>query len=82
MQNPGQEPPASPKVPNDDSKDMDILCTFKIKTKSQKSESECIQDKTPYPNQGTPGIPQSPKSGLEGHVCYIFFDNTSEISLN
>ena len=35
MPNPSQEPPASPKAPNDDSKDMDVLCTFKIKLESQ-----------------------------------------------
>ena len=31
MQNPTQEHPASSKVPNQDFKDMDSLCTFKIK---------------------------------------------------
>ena len=31
MPNPSQEPPASSKAPNDDLKDMDVLCTFKIK---------------------------------------------------
>ena len=31
MQNPGQEPPESSKAPNEDLKDMDDLCTFKIK---------------------------------------------------
>ena len=30
MPNPSQEPPASSKAPNDDSKDIDVLCTFKI----------------------------------------------------
>ena len=35
MQNPTQEPPASYKAPNDDLKDMNVLCTFKIKTESQ-----------------------------------------------
>ena len=31
MQNPSQEPPASSKAPNDDLKDMDVLCTLKNK---------------------------------------------------
>ena len=31
MTNPSQEPPASSKAPNEDLKDMDVLCTFKIK---------------------------------------------------
>ena len=35
MTNPSQEPPASSKAPNEDLKDMDVLCTFKIKIESQ-----------------------------------------------
>ena len=31
MPNPSQEPPASSKAPSQDLKDMDVLCTFKIK---------------------------------------------------
>ena len=31
IQNPSQESPASSKAPNEDLKDMDVLCTFKIK---------------------------------------------------
>ena len=31
MPNPSQEPPASSKAPNEDLKDIDVLCTFKIK---------------------------------------------------
>ena len=37
MPNPSQEPPASSKAPNEDLKDMDVLCTFKIKIQSQNS---------------------------------------------
>ena len=29
--NPSQEPPEFSKAPNEDLKDMDVLCTFKIK---------------------------------------------------
>ena len=35
MPNPSQEPPASSKAPNEDLKDMDVLCTFRIRIESQ-----------------------------------------------
>ena len=35
MPNPSQEPPVSSKAPNEDLKDMDVLCTFKIKIENQ-----------------------------------------------
>ena len=38
MQNPSQEPPLPIKAPNQDLKDMDVLCTFKIKIESQNLE--------------------------------------------
>ena len=31
MENPSQEPPVSSKSPNQELKDMDVLCTLKIK---------------------------------------------------
>ena len=31
MPNPSQQPPVSSKAPNEKLKDMDVLCTFKIK---------------------------------------------------
>ena len=34
MQTPSQEPPASSKAPNQDFKDMDVLCSFEIKLES------------------------------------------------
>ena len=34
MPNPSQETPASSKAPIQDLKDMDVLCTFKIKIKN------------------------------------------------
>ena len=43
MPNPSQEPPASSKAPNQDLKDMDVLCTFKIKLESQNLEHLCIK---------------------------------------
>ena len=51
MPNPSQEPPASSKAPNEDLKDMDFLCTFKIKIESQYSEHDFIKDKWLYPKQ-------------------------------
>ena len=36
--NPRQHPSASSKVPNEDLKNMDVLCNFKIEIESQNSE--------------------------------------------
>ena len=44
MPNPSQEPPASSKAPNEDLKDMDVLCTFKIKIESQNLNLGYIKD--------------------------------------
>merc|ERR1711954_440075 len=44
MPNPSQEPPGSSKAPNEDLKDIDVLCTFKIKLESQNSEYGCTKD--------------------------------------
>jgi len=43
--NPSQEPPASSKALNQDFKNMDILCTFKIKIEGKNSKHGCIKDK-------------------------------------
>ena len=59
MPNPRVEPPASSKAPNEDLKDMDVLCTLKIKIMSQNSESVCTKDQWPYPNQYQDAKPQS-----------------------
>ena len=44
MPNPSQEPAASSKAPNDDFKDIDVRCTFKIKVKSQNLDHGSIRD--------------------------------------
>ena len=44
MPNSSQESPVSLKAPNQDLKDMDVLCTFKIKIKSKNSDHEYIKD--------------------------------------
>ena len=62
---------------------MDVLCTFKIKIKSQNSDHGYIKDKQPYPNQdqdakppsGTSSILQSPKSGVKGHGGSLHLQN-------
>ena len=51
MPNPSQQPPASSKTPNEDLKDMDVLCTFKIKKERQNLEYGYIKDQLSYPNQ-------------------------------
>ena len=69
MPKPNLEPPESSKAQNQDLKDMDVLCTIKIKMKSQNSDYGCIKDKLPYPDEdqyvkpktGTSCILQSPK---------------------
>ena len=51
MPNPSQEPPAPTKAPNQDLKDMDVLCTFKTKIERWNSEYGCIRDQWPFPYQ-------------------------------
>ena len=85
MQNPSQEPPASSKAPNEDLKDMDVLCTFKIKIESQNLEYGWTKFQWPYPNQyqgeksqsGTSSVLQSPNQDLKD-IDVIF---TSQIKI-
>ena len=51
MPNPSEEPQVSSKVPNEDLKEIDVLCTSKIKTGYKNMDHGCIRDKQPYPNQ-------------------------------
>ena len=44
MPNPSQEPLATTEVPDQDLKDMDVLCTFKFKIEIKKSEYGGIKD--------------------------------------
>ena len=48
--NSSQEPQAPTKAPNQDLKDMDVLCVFKIKVESQDLDYGCIKEHSPYPN--------------------------------
>ena len=83
MPNPIQEPLASSKAPNENLKDIDVLCNFKIKIEGQNSDHCCIKDQWPYPNQdqdakpqsGTSSILQSSKWGLTGHGWSLHLQN-------
>ena len=59
MPNPSEEPPASSKSPNEDLKDMDVLCMFKIKIESQNLDPGCIKDQQLYAHQNQNAKPQS-----------------------
>ena len=68
MLNLSHEPPAFSIAPNQDLKESDVLCSFKIKTESQHLEHWFIIDHWPYLNKdedaetksGTSSILQSP----------------------
>ena len=64
MPNLSQKPAASSKAQNDNLKDMDILCTFKIKVERQNSDYGCIKDQWSYPNQDQDAKPQSGTSSI------------------
>ena len=80
---PREEPPVSIKTTIQDFKDMSVLCTFKIKIKSQNLDHGCMINLYPYQNQdqdsklysGTVGVLQSPKSGLKGHGFSMHLKN-------
>ena len=68
---------------NQDFKDMNVLCTFKITMESQNSEHGCIKDQKPYecqdqdakPQSGTSSILQSPNEDLKKHWCSLHLQN-------
>ena len=81
MPNPSQEPPVTSKAPNEDLKDMDVLCTFKIKIESQNSYhgytkiSDHIQIKIKMPNPSQEPLASSkvPNEDLKDmDVLYTF----------
>ena len=65
MPNPSQQPPASSKAPNHDSKDIDVLYTFKIKVESQNFDRECMKDKISNPSQEPPASSKAPNQELK-----------------
>ena len=58
MSNPSEEPPASSKFSNEDFKDMDALCMFKIKIESQNLDHGYIKDQWSYAYQDQDAKPQ------------------------
>ena len=55
-----QEPPASSKATNQDLKDIDVLCSFKIKIELKNSDHGCIIDQGPYPKIKMQNLSQEP----------------------
>ena len=72
MPNPRQVPPVSSKAPNEDSKDMDVLFTFKINIESKNLDQKYIKYQWSYPNkmkmpnpsQEPPASSKAPKEDL------------------
>ena len=76
-----EEPPASSKAPRQDLKDMDVLCTFKIKIEPKlgiwvfqqpvTSDHILIKIEMPKPSQ------EPPEVQLKGQGCYCITKSTS-----
>ena len=64
MPDPSQEPPGSSKAQNEDLKDMDVLCTFKIKIERQNSDHGYIEEQYPYQIQDQDAKSQSGPSSI------------------
>ena len=89
MANTSQDPPASFKAPNQDWKDMDVLCFFNIKIESQSPDHRCTKDQWLWTNQdpdakpqlGTSSVLQSPKENLNDmdFLCTFRFKIESKI---
>ena len=91
MPTPHQEPPASSKSANEVLKDMDVLCTFKIKIESWNSEYKCIKNQWPVqikikmqnPSQEHPASSKAPNDDLKGNnVLCTFKVNTESQNLD
>ena len=73
MPNPSQEPPASSKAPNEDIRDMDVLCTFKVMMESHRyimgisktSDDVQIKIKMTNPGQKLPASSKSPNEDIK-----------------
>ena len=64
MENPSQEPSVPSRAPNQELKDMDALCTFKIKIERQNLDHGYTKDQWPYPNQDEDAKLQSKTSSI------------------
>ena len=79
IRKPNQVPPVSSEAPNQDLKDMVVLCPFKVQKYCQKLEHWSIKGQWPYTNQdqyckhksGAPSMLKSPKSWVKGHGCTL-----------
>ena len=85
MPNPSLEPPASFKTPNQDGKDIDVLCTFKIKIEpkfgmDEPTTSDHIQIKTrmPNPSQEPPASSKATNQDFEDMDVLCTSDGTVE----
>ena len=73
VQNPSQEPPASSEAPIEDLKDIDVLCTLKIKIENQDSDYGYMKTsyhiqiniKIPNPSQEPPVSSKAPNVDLK-----------------
>ena len=90
MPNPSQESPVPTKARNQDIKDMDVPCTFKIKIESQNLRLGCIKAKKLYQNHdqdaklqsGTFSMIQSTKNEIKGvDVICPYKTRTGDIPL-
>ena len=70
MPNPSQDPPASSKAQNWDSKGKAVLCSFKIQIEKQNSGHGYSKDQCQYPNQDQDSKPQSGSSKLKLKLIY------------
>ena len=87
MPYPSQEPSVSSKAPTQDLKDMDVLCTFRIKVESQnleygwKKTSDHIQIniRMQNPSQEPPASSKAPTQDLKDidFLCTHFWQNLS-----
>ena len=78
MPSPSQEHWTSSEAPNQDSKDMDVIHTFKITIKRQNSEHRCIKDHWPCQNQDQDqtrvrNLQHPPEPHMRTESTWIFF---------
>ena len=82
MPNASQEPPAFSKAPNEDLKDMDVLCTFKIKRERAKirnmvvpktSDHIQINIRMPNPSQEPPASSTAPNEDFKDMAVLCTF---------
>ena len=77
LQNPSQEPPVSCKAPNQDLKDINVLCTIKINIERKNLGHGCIKDqiniKIHNPSQVPPASSEAPYQDLNDMAVLCTF---------